>query len=99
MDTHWIGGDPGKNEVYGWASWNPRKGIIVLRNPDDQPANFTADAARLFELPSGAPGKFVMRSPWKKDGRKPTVTLESGKPTTFALKPFEVLVLEETNAK
>ena len=25
-DTHWIGGDPAKLQVYGWASWSPRKG-------------------------------------------------------------------------
>ena len=99
VDTHWIGGDPGKGEVYGWASWSPRKAILVLRNPTDQSANFTADAASLFELPAGAPGKIVMRSPWKKDRQEPAVTLESGSLATLALKPFEVLVLEEKNAK
>ena len=99
VDTHWIGGDPGKGEVYGWASWSPRKAILVLRNPTDQPVNFTADAASLFELPTGAPEKIVMRSPWKKDRQEPGVTLESGSLATLALKPFEVLVLEETNAK
>ncbi|MEI9903460.1 MAG: hypothetical protein WDN06_05375 [Asticcacaulis sp.] len=25
-DTHWIGGDPGRLDVYGWAAWAPRKG-------------------------------------------------------------------------
>ena len=38
VDTHWIGGDPSKLEVYGFASWSPRKGIVMLRNPDEQPA-------------------------------------------------------------
>ena len=37
-DTHCVGGDPAKYEVYGWASWSKRKAIIGLRNPDDQPA-------------------------------------------------------------
>jgi hypothetical protein len=99
VDTHWIGGDPGKDEVYGWASWSARKGILVVRNPADKPANFAADAAKLFELPPGAPVKFVMRSPWKKDRRQPAILLESGRPATLILRPFEVLVLEETNAK
>lgn len=99
VDTHWIGGDPGKNEVYGWASWSPRKAILVLRNPDDQSANFTADAGKLFELPDGATGKFVMQSPWKKDRNQPATILQSGQPHTFNLQPFEVLVLEKTNAK
>jgi len=99
VDTHWIGGDPGKLEVYGWASWTPRKGIIVLRNPDDQPADFTADVRRLFELPADASGKFVMRSPWKEDHELPATTLDSGQPHTFHLRPFEVLVLESTSTK
>lgn len=99
VDTHWIGGDPSRGEVYGWASWSPRKAVLVLRNPTGQPADFTADAAGLFELPPGAPGKFTMHSPWKKDRREPAVTLESNRPATLALKPFEVLVLEETNEK
>jgi hypothetical protein len=99
VDTHWIGGNPTKGEVYGWASWSPRKAILVLRNPTGQPANFTADAAKLFELPSGVPGKFVMHSPWKEDSGKPPVTMESGKPTTFTLKPFELLVLDKINTK
>ncbi|MGH7941235.1 MAG: enterotoxin, partial [Limisphaerales bacterium] len=99
VDTHWIGGDPGKGEVYGWASWSPRKAILVLRNPTDQPAIFAADAARLFELPAGAREKYVMHSPWKKDHDQPDMTLQSGKPHTFELQPFEVLVLEEKNAK
>jgi len=77
----------------------PRKGIIVLRNPDNQPANFTGDAAKLFELPVGAPGKFVLQSPWKKDRNLPATTLESGQPHTFHLQPFEVLVLESTSTK
>ncbi len=56
VDTHWIGGDPGKGEVYGWASWSPRKAILVLRNPDGMAKNFTLDAKKAFELPPGAPG-------------------------------------------
>ena len=64
-DTHHIGGDPAKYEVYGWASWSPRKAIVALRNPDDRPAAFTLDVGRAFELPAGAAVKYVLRSPWK----------------------------------
>ncbi len=24
VDTHWIGGDPGQLQVYGWAAWSPQ---------------------------------------------------------------------------
>ena len=94
VDTHWVGGDPGKNEIYGWASWSPRKAILVLRNPDDQPATFAADAEKIFELPAGAKKSFRLHSPWKQDAMQPSVELRGGEPHIFTLQPFEVLVLE-----
>jgi len=36
-DTHWIGGDPDKLQVYGWAAWSTREGILTLRNPSKKP--------------------------------------------------------------
>ncbi|HEY6337234.1 MAG TPA: enterotoxin [Candidatus Sulfotelmatobacter sp.] len=54
LDSHWIGGDPAMLEVYGWASWSPDKGILVLRNPSDKPQDFTLDVAEAFELPAAA---------------------------------------------
>jgi len=94
VDTHWIGGNPEKNEVYGWASWAPRKGILVLRNPDNKPAAFTADVEKLFELPPGAARTFHLRSPWEENRSQPEVEMEAGQAHTFNLKPFEVMVLE-----
>ena len=94
VDTHWIGGSPGKDEVYGWASWTPRKGILVLRNPDDKPADFIAEVKNIFELPTGAVNTFHLRSPWKKDRSQPEIKIGISEPYTFHLKPFEVLVLE-----
>jgi hypothetical protein len=94
VDTHWIGGDPSKNEIYGWASWSPRKAILTLRNPDDQPATIALDAEKIFELPTGAKTTFVMHSPWKADKDLPSVTLRAGELHEFKLEPFQVLVLE-----
>ena len=93
-DTHWIGGDPAKLEVYGWASWSPQKAILVLRNPSDRGQSFSVDVGRAFEVPSGASAQFQARSPWAKDiSLKPT-QLTAGKPTVFSLAPFEVRTLE-----
>ncbi|MFI5380329.1 MAG: enterotoxin [Tepidisphaerales bacterium] len=94
VDTHWIGGDPGKLEVYGWASWTPRKGIVTLRNPDDQPHEFALDVGAAFELPPGAATRFTLTSPWPDDAAKPAIAAEAGKPARLALKPFEVVVLD-----
>ena len=91
-DTHWVGGDPQKGEIYGWASWSKRKGILALRNPAAQPSRITLDVAEAFELPAGAAQKYVLRSPWAEDAAEPEITVSAGSPHSFELKPFEVLV-------
>jgi hypothetical protein len=93
-DTHWIGGNPGKLEVYGWAAWSPAKAILTLRNPSDQPQSLSIDVGPVLELPATTDSKFVARSPWKHDSGVPSVSLVAGQPHTFDLQPFEVLNLE-----
>jgi len=93
-DTHWIGGDPAKAEVYGWASWSERKGILSLRNPSDQPADIALDIAEAFELPDGAARTYSMKSPWGKDAATAPIRLAAGQHHTFKLKPFEVMTFD-----
>ena len=95
-DTHWIGGDPAKLEVYGWASWSARKAILVLRNPSDQPQEFSVDVGQAFEIPAGAATRFRAKSPWEKDATAQAVELKAGAAHVFSLAPFEVLTLEAT---
>ncbi|HEX7412229.1 MAG TPA: hypothetical protein VF298_08830, partial [Bacteroidales bacterium] len=66
-DTHWVGGDPGKGEVYGWAAWKNNKGTLTLRNPSDKAANISIDIAKAFELPDNAVTQYLLQSPWKAD--------------------------------
>jgi hypothetical protein len=94
VDTHWIGGNPGKLQVYGWASWSPKKGIVTLRNPSHAAQSFSLDVGKAFELPDGVPRKFMARSPWKADGGAPAIAIKAGEPHVFTLQPFEVLTLE-----
>ncbi len=94
IDTHWIGGDPARSEVYGWASWSSEKGIIALRNPDDRPARIDLELAQVFELPANAPQHYLLESPWRADAGQPKRPWRSGQTRTFELKPFEVIVLE-----
>jgi len=96
VDTHWIGGDPAKGEVYGWASWSPRKGILALRNPKDVPGKITLDLGKTFELPEGAARKYTLKSPWKEDSSAASIALAAGDDHVFELKPFEVLVFDAT---
>jgi len=93
-DTHWVGGDPGKLEVYGWAAWSPAKATLTLRNPSDQLQSILIDAGQAFDLPPESPRRFLARSPWKQDSGGTPVSLTAGQKHTFTLQPFEVLTLE-----
>ncbi len=92
-DSHWIGGDPARLEVYGWASWSKEKAIVTLRNPSDQAQDFAASLAALLELPDGAASKFAARSPWKSDGNQ-ALSISAQQQHVFHLQPFQVLTLE-----
>jgi len=98
-DTHWIGGDPGKLEVYGWASWTPAKGIVTLRNPSDKAQDFSLDVGKAFELPEHAARSWRARSPWAADKGKPGMSLRAGAVETIHLAPFEVLTLDAVPVK
>jgi hypothetical protein len=96
VDTHWLGGDPKKLEVYGWASWSPEKGIVTLRNPSAESRRFALDVASAFELPDDASPEFTVRSPWRHDRTRAPVRLRAGSEHVVELAPFEVVTLEAT---
>ncbi len=96
VDTHWVGGDPAKGEVYGWAAWSKRKGILSLRNPYEESGKITIDIGKVFELPAGAAQKYSLKSPWNEDSGRAAIILSAGKEYMFELKPFEVLVFDAT---
>lgn len=98
-DTHWIGGDPGKLEAYGWAAWGAQLGIVTLRNPSDKPQTYTLNLAKALELPSGAPARYTVRGVWNdvhdwKPNEPRTENADGG--VAIPLAPFEVLTLEAT---
>ena len=97
-DSHWIGGDPARLEVYGWASWSEQnseqKAIVTLRNPSDHPQDFSASLAELLELPAGSASSFTARSPWKSDSASPPQSIPAQPQHKFHLQPFQVLTLE-----
>ena len=99
VDTHWIAGDPAQLEVYGWASWSPRKAILVLRNPSDKPQTISIDVGQAFELPANSAGSYTLHSPWKEDAGQSSVRVIAGQPHSFSLQPFEVLVLDGAPSK
>ena len=95
-DTHWIGGDPGRLDVYGWAAWSPQKAFITLRNPDDKPQLAILDAGRQLQLPKGAARSFNVRDVWHTGGKDVPKVLDADQAITIMMHPFEVLTLQLT---
>jgi hypothetical protein len=95
-DTHWVGGDPTKGEIYGWAAWSEKNAILTLRNPSNKAQTLALEIGKALELPAGAARRYVVRSVWAADGGKAGRVLKAGRMTKFQLKPFEVLTLEGT---
>jgi hypothetical protein len=93
-DTHWVGGDPAWLEIYGWGSWTPEKGILVLRNPSAEAKTISLKLQDVFELPVGAAAVYSARSPWLEDAGKAASSIKAGEAHAFTLAPFEVLTLE-----
>jgi hypothetical protein len=93
VDTHWVGGSPAYGDIYGWAAWSPKKGILTLRNPSARTKEIGIDPATVFELPDGAPENYAVVNPFK-DQIVEVTSLHAGKETVFRLRPFEVLVIE-----
>jgi hypothetical protein len=93
IDTHWIGGNPAKLDPYGYASWNTKKAVMVIRNPRNIEQTFDIEVGSQFELPVKAPKEYLFK-PAFKDQRPMSFKATSGKIKTITLKPFEVLVFD-----
>jgi hypothetical protein len=94
QDTHWIGGDPGQLQVYGWAAWNPKGWIVTLRNPSDKPQTFTLNLESSLQVPRDNSITGVASDPFGKPGTAP-IRLNPHH-AEIHLAPFEVRTFEST---
>ncbi len=92
-DVHWIGGDPGNLQVYGWAAWRTDGWVITLRNPSADAQTFALNLRIALELPPGSPDSYSAHQVFFQAAPETISTKESKQ---IALKPFEVRVLEWT---
>jgi hypothetical protein len=95
-DSHWLGGDPARGEVYGWAAWSPEGAVVALRNPSSTAARFPLDVGTALELPDGVARRFAAKAAF---GRPPPATLRAGTRHVVKLAPFEVVVWELAPAR
>ncbi|MBT3295971.1 MAG: enterotoxin [Verrucomicrobia bacterium] len=92
IDTHWIGGNPEHAETYGWAAWQPGKGIVTLRNPSDEPRTFTLTLRDAFEFPEGIDAPMTLSRVYAPACKLPQGAVDVGRPIELALQPWEVVV-------
>jgi hypothetical protein len=92
-DIHWIGGDPAKGEIYGYAAWSPEKAILSLRNPSKTEKTFEVNVAKVFELTDNMSDKYVFYDARTAGSAGIKQPLAQGRTFRITLLPFEVLVL------
>ena len=88
-DVHWLGGDPDKGEIYGFAAWRNQKGVLTLRNPSGKEKEFTVNVKQVFEIPGTLSDSYNFYD--AKQGGKSK--LYSGRTFLVKLKPYEVKVM------
>lgn len=96
-DTHWVGGSPSALDIYGWASWNPRKAVFTLRNPSDKSQDITLTLKEVLDLPTNIKTPFIFKNVFDDQRNIDGFTGKSLSPDqkiTITLKPFEVIVWE-----
>ena len=92
LDSHWIGGDPARGNIYGWASWSPQRAVIALRNPAGHAQSLQLDLSAALELPAGASRSWRVTSPRAAPGAPKHWSAAA--PVTVMLKPFEFQLWE-----
>ncbi len=94
VDTHWIGGDPVKGEIYGFAAWSPEKAVLTLRNPSSEIKTFEINTSIVFELPNGKVTDFRFYDAKKNLIRDQDQPKMQGSSFKITLQPFEVMVFD-----
>lgn len=95
FDTHWIGKDPTKLGVYGWAGWTQDKSIITLRNPSDKQQVYYLDLQNDLELPAKANSNFTIHIDYNSQSHAPKPAVID-KTAMITLEPFETVVMSLT---
>ena len=96
-----VGGDPFRNEVYGYAHGRGAHGFVFLHNAHfaSRPLTLTLDAALGLDAQSGTAVQIVTHFPERTQlRRRGGASYQLGETLTLQLRPFETLMLEVTPA-
>jgi hypothetical protein len=93
-DVHWVGGDPSKGEVYGFAAWSMKKAVLSFRNPSKVEKTFEVIVTKVFDLPDNLSDSYAFYEvrKMKETGHK-QISLQ-GRTFRITLLPFEIKVFD-----
>jgi hypothetical protein len=89
-DIHWVGGDPLKGQVYGYAGWADGKGVLTLRNPTGKAQIFTVKVKDVLNLPDAFTDNYTFFNAKATNASK----VYAGRVFKVALGPYEVKVMD-----
>ncbi len=89
-DVHWLGGDPLKGQVYGYAGWAAGKAVLTLRNPTTQPQVFKVKVKQALDVPGSAAANYIFYDAKSAAHNK----VYSGAEFIVKLAPYEVRVMD-----
>ena len=88
-----FGGDPEKEQVYGYSCWNGNQGIVSIRNPKNVEQTYTLKLDEKVGVSSGVKnvyGKVVVGD----QSRQTNDAVSHNTELTYTLKPKEVLIVQ-----
>lgn len=89
-DVHWVGADPAKGQLYGYAGWAGGAGVLTLRNPTAKAQSILINVRQVFEIPGALSSNYAFF-----DARaKRKTQIYAGNSITVKLKPYEVKVMD-----
>jgi hypothetical protein len=88
------GGNPSKNEVYGYTAWNHKQGYLSMHNPSDSTQHYSIILDRKIGLIENKSSKFKLCSSLKIESENLSRIYKYGQKITFDVKPKEIKLLE-----
>lgn len=97
MDAHFVGGNPANDQVYGVASWNQTKGILMIRNPSLTTKSISFTPEQVFQLPTGYNKNFTLVDPFNNTAAG--LSFNVGSSRTFSVPAGSILLYETATSE
>jgi hypothetical protein len=95
VDVHWVGGDPGQLEPYGYAAWAPEKAVLTVRNPSQKPQTLRLRLEDVWEVPPDfRPKGWCLRPRFVSRSCSLPEVVNLGQELEISLPAFGVIVVE-----